>query len=144
MSEDERYMRLDEAKEIIKTIIRGYHPTTDIPFPSFSPYNHPKIVNALKAILTIIEDDVIISNRIDKHIYESVVQIQNHNLAKGKPKNFGFPWTPKLKEELSMLFEEGKTFEELAEIFGRTEISIKCELQSQGYNIENPYKDFFD
>jgi len=62
----------------------------------------------------------------------SISQKQNKNVANGKPKNAGLPWTDKSKENLAHQFEKNKSIQSLAEIFQRTEKAIITELIKQG------------
>jgi len=62
----------------------------------------------------------------------SLSQKQNENIANGKPKNAGLPWTDKARESLANQFETNKSIQSLADIFQRTETAILAELSKQG------------
>jgi len=97
-------MDISEAKKIVEMLANGINPITGEKIPSDSHYNDPIIIRALFTVLKSIKE----------------------------PKNAGLAWTEGLKNELSLLFEDGKTIKELSEYFERTKGAIKSELTHQG------------
>jgi len=118
-------MELEEAKRIIKILADGINPITGEVLPKDSPYNEPDVIRAL---FKIIESKKSVKN--PKKTYE---EKQQENIANGKPKNAGLPWTDELKAEVSSRFQAGKTIDELSEHFERTKGAIVSELKEQGY-----------
>ena len=118
-------MEIEKAKEIVTLLANGTDPTTGEVFADDSPYNHPIIIRALFTIL----NHVRIPKKQNKL---SVEEKQAQNLASGKPRNTGRAWTEELKQEIAALFRQGKSVNELAQHFERTEGAIASELEHQG------------
>jgi hypothetical protein len=116
---------VEKAKEIVTLLANGTDPTTGEVLADDSPYNHPTVIRALFTVL----DHIRIPKKQSKL---SVEEKQAQNLASGKPKNAGLPWTEDLQQEVVALFRQGKTVNELALHFERTEGAIVSELEHQG------------
>jgi len=57
---------------------------------------------------------------------------QEDNVNNGRPKNAGLPWLVEQKNEVALLFKEGKSIDELSRYFERTKGAITSELTHQG------------
>lgn len=75
---------------------------------------------------------VSVKSRNKKREKTSLRQKQNENIACGKPRNAGLPWTDEAKRNLAAQFEDNKSIKKLAGIFQRTEKAIFAELTKQG------------
>jgi hypothetical protein len=118
-------MEIEEAKEIVISLANGINPITGKVFPDDSPYNDPTIIRSLFTV----------ANNVKlpkKHRMQTVEETQARNLANGKPKNAGLSWTEELKQEVAQLFGQGRSINELARHFERTDGSIRSELKHQG------------
>ena len=118
-------MEIEKAKEIVRLLANGTDPNTGEVFGEDSPYNHPIVIRALFTVL----DHIRIPKKQNKL---SIEEKQAQNMASGKPKNAGLAWTEELKQEVAMLFKEGKSIEDLAQHFERTKGAILSELIHQG------------
>ena len=118
-------MEIEKAKEIVRLLANGTDPNTGEVFSEDSPYNHPIVIRALFTVL----DHIRIPKKQNKL---SIEEKQAQNMASGKPKNAGLAWTEELKQEVAMLFKEGKSIEDLAQHFERTKGAILSELIHQG------------
>ncbi|MGA1823595.1 MAG: hypothetical protein ACMUIP_02950 [bacterium] len=118
-------MEIEKAKEIVSSLANGIDPITGEVFPDDSPYNHPSVIRALLILL----GNVGISKKKNKL---SVEEKQSQNLATGKPRNAGLPWTDELRQKVATMFHEETSIPELARFFERTEGSIHSELVRQG------------
>lgn len=117
-------MELSEAKEIVRALANGIDPATGELFPEDSPYNHPRVIRALFSLLD--------PSVAQKKPRKSADEKQRENERLGKPKNAGLPWTDELREQLSALFGQGVTIDELARRLERTRGGIVSELIKQG------------
>ena len=118
-------MEIDKAKEIVSLLANGIDPTTGEVLPNGSPYNHPSVIRALFSILA--------SVRVPrKPVKQSMEEKQTQNMASGRPKNAGLPWTEELKERVALMFKNGTLIDELAEYFERTSGAILSQLMHQG------------
>lgn len=117
-------MELDEAKSLLSTLANGINPFTGEVLPDTSPYNEPRVIRALFAVL-----DSVKGNKQRKKTPE---EKQQENISSGRPRNAGLPWTESLKEELVRRFKGGASLDELAKDFERTKGSIVSELVKQG------------
>ena len=121
-------MEIEKAKEIVTLLANGTDPISGEAFSDGSPYNHPEVIRALFTVLNHV--------RVPrKQSRISVEEKQSQNLAAGKPKNAGLAWTEELKREVATLYREGKTIDELAQHFERTQGAIVSELKHQGIVI---------
>ena len=102
----------------------GIDPGTGEMFPGDSPYNQPAVIRSLYTVLTHARP------RKPPKLTEEAQQKQN--LADGKPRNAGLPWTPELKSALAARYKDGKTIPDIAQYFERTEGAILSELSRQG------------
>lgn len=118
-------MEIEKAKEIVTLLANGSDPTTGEVFVDDSPYNHPMVIRALFTVL----NHVRVPRKQNKL---SVEEKQSQNLATGKPRNAGLAWTEELKQEVAALFRQGKSVNELAQYFERSEGAIVSELEHQG------------
>lgn len=118
-------MEIEEAKEILKYLADGINPVTGEIFHKDSPYSHPTIIRAFSTVLANVRVP-------QKRSRLSLEEKQKQNLASGKPKNAGLPWTSELKGELAKMFADGMPIPELAIYFERTEGAIQAELEHQG------------
>lgn len=128
-------MDIDKAKEIVSSLATGINPISGEVFDDHSPYNHPSVIRALYMVLNHV--------RIPKKQSKlSVEEKQAQNIADGKPKNAGLAWTEDLKIEVADLFKRGKTIQELALYFERTEGAILSELVHQGIIDQNEKQNY--
>lgn len=118
-------MELERAKEIVTLLANGTDPVTGEVFAEDSPYNHPTVIRALYTVLNNL-------NSPKKQGKLSIEEKQAQNLASGKPRNSGLPWSDDLKAKVASLFQAGKPVKELAQHFERTEGAILAELVHQG------------
>ena len=116
-------MEIEKAKEIVSSLANGIDPVTGEVFPDDSPYNHPSVIRALFILL----GNVGISKKQSKL---SVEEKQAQNMANGKPRNAGLPWSDEAKQKVATIFREGTPIAELARFFERTEGAIQSELIS--------------
>lgn len=126
-------MEIEKAKEIVLSLASGVDPVSGEIFQEDSPYNHPTVIRALYTILNYVR----IPKRQNKL---SAEEKQAQNIATGKPRNAGLAWTEDLKTEVASLFKKGKTIQELANYFERTEGAIVSELTHQGIIDRNEAK----
>lgn len=118
-------MDIIKAKEIVEMLADGIDPTTGEILPSDSHYNNPEIIRALFTVLR----SVRMPARASK---KSIEEKQKVNIDSGRPKNAGLSWSEDQRNEVSTLFNQGKTIEDLSEYFERTKGSITSELTHQG------------
>ena len=118
-------MEIDKAKEIVSLLAYGIDPTTGEVLPNDSPYNHPSVIRALFSVLGSV-------GAPKKQIKQSIEEKQTQNVASGRPKNAGLPWTEELKEKIVIMFKNGASIDELAEYFERTSGAILSQLMHQG------------
>lgn len=118
-------MDINKAKEIVEMLADGIDPTTGELLPSDSHYNDPEIIRALFTVLRSVRMPAKASKK-------TIEEKQKDNLDAGRPRNAGLPWSDEQKTEVSSLFGQGKTIEELSEYFERTHGAIKSELTHQG------------
>lgn len=117
-------MEFDEARSILCTLADGIDPATGEVLPEASPYNEPKVIRALFTVLD--------STKGARPAKKTLAQQQEDNLAAGRPRNAGLPWTDELKAEVAKRFETGTPLSELAQRFERTRGAILSELKRQG------------
>jgi len=117
-------MELNEAKETIEVLADGINPVTGEVLPSEGPYNEPKVIRALFAMLE--------SIKAIRPPSRTPEQRQNDNVENGRPRNAGLPWTTELRAEAAAKFKQGSSVSELAEKFERTNGAITSELVKQG------------
>lgn len=117
-------MELDEAKSLLSTLANGINPFTGEVLPDTSPYNEPRVIRALFAVLDSVKGS--------KQRKKTPEEKQQENISSGRPRNAGLPWTDSLKEELARRFKGGASLDELAKDFERTKGSIVSELVKQG------------
>jgi len=118
-------MEIEKAKGIALSLANGIDPITGEVFPDDSPYNHPLVIRALFTILGNTGTAV-------KQKKLSIEEKQAQNLANGKPRNSGLPWTEELRQKVAIKFKEGVSIVEIARDFERTEGAIHSELVRQG------------
>lgn len=116
-------MEFIEAKNMVSALANGANPITGEILPAESPYNEPKIIRALFLVL----------NSVNlKPVRKSLQERMEENLAAGRPKNAGLPWTDELRAEVAKKFKRGETLQNLAQYFERTSGAIHSELARQG------------
>lgn len=125
-------MEIREANGIVSALANGVDPITGEVLADESPYNDPNVIRALFTVLK--------SSGGLKPAKKTLEQRQKENVAVGRPRNAGLPWTEELKEELAERFENGASPGELARHFERTRGAILSELEKQGL-IEQPTAD---
>lgn len=118
-------MEIEKATKVISLLADGINPITGEIFDDDSPYNHPTIIRALFTFLSNVRAP-------KKQNKLSVEEKQSLNIENGKPRNAGLAWTEELKTEVSKLFVQGKSIDELAQHFERTKGAITSELERQG------------
>ena len=117
-------MDTKEAKEVVTMLANGIDPTTGELFLPDSHYHDPYVIKALFIIL----GSVRMPAKASKKALE---EKQKDNLDNGRPKNAGLPWTEEERREVALLFEAGKTIDDLSEHLERTYGAIKSELTHQ-------------
>lgn len=116
-------MEFVEAKNMVSALANGANPVTGEILPAESPYNEPKIIRALFLVL---------NSLTVKPGRKTPEERMEDNLATGRPKNAGLPWTEELRAEVAKKFEKGTTLQDLARHFERTSGAIHAELARQG------------
>jgi hypothetical protein len=117
-------MELNEAKTIVKTLAQGINPATGEAFAPDSPYTEPMVIRALFTVHDLA--------RPTKKPNMSVEEKRRQNLASGKPRNAGLPWTENDRNRVESDFKDGKSIHDLAKIVERTPGAIHAELIRQG------------
>ena len=117
-------MGLNEAREIVRALANGIDPTTGEILAPKSPYNDPGVIRALFTIHD--------SCRLTKRPAKTAEEKQQENIAIGRPKNAGLPWTDEARIAVASGFQEGSTFGELARTLERSTSAIRLELIRQG------------
>lgn len=120
-------MEFNEAKDLVSALANGTDPVTGEVLPAKSPYNDPKVIRALFTVL---------NSSNGRATRKTPEEKMEENLAAGRPKNAGLPWTDDLRAELAEKFHSGVTLRELALQFERTNGAILSELARQG--LVNP------
>lgn len=118
-------MDIIKAKEIVEMLADGIDPTTGEVLPPDSHWNNPEIIRALFTVLRAVRIPAKLSRK-------SLEEKQKDNLDNGRPKNAGLPWNEEQRNEVALLFSQGKTIDELADYLERTNGAIKSELTHQG------------
>jgi len=116
-------MEFTEAKNLVSALANGTDPVTGEILPAKSPYNEPTVIRALFTVL---------NSSNGKATRKSPEEKMEENLAAGRPRNAGLPWTDDLRVELAEKFQGGTTLQELARHFERTNGAILSELARQG------------
>lgn len=116
-------MGLNEAKELVSALANGANPLTGEGLPAKSPYNDPMIIRALFTVL---------NSSNAKAMKKTPEEKMEENLAAGRPRNAGLPWTDDLRTELAGMFQGGAALRDLASHFERTNGAILSELARQG------------
>lgn len=117
-------MELKEARALLSALANGVDPITGEVLPDTSPYNEPRVIRALFAVLN--------PAKGGKPPKKTPDEKQQENVAAGRPRNAGLPWTESLKEELTRQFKGGARLDQLAQNFERTKGAIISELVKQG------------
>ena len=117
-------MELDKAKETIKTLAEGVNPATGEVLPKESPYNDPIVIRALFTVIA--------STRSTTRPKKTNEQRQQDNIAAGRPRNAGLPWTDESRKEVATKFRNGTSVDALSQHFERTKYAIEAELVRQG------------
>jgi len=117
-------MEIREAQSIVKNLAEGVDPNTGEVFAPDSPYNEPRIIRALFTVHDFV--------RQARKPRMSADEKRQENLAHGRPRNYGMPWTDDARSQVAKGFEDGKTIEELATTHERTQGAIRAELIRQG------------
>ena len=118
-------MDIIEAKEIVEMLADGIDPITGEVLPPDSHYNNPTIIRAIFTVLRSVRMPAKASRK-------SIEERQESNIDNGRPKNSGLPWSKEQRNEIASLFKQGKSIEELANCFERTQGAITSELRHQG------------
>ena len=118
-------MDIIQAKETVQKLADGIDPVTGEVLPAESTYNNTMNIRALFTVLGAVRMPAKISKK-------SIEEKQQENINNGKPKNVGLPWPEKQRNEVALLFNEGKSIDELANYFERTKGAITSELTHQG------------
>jgi len=117
-------MEIQKAKEIVTLLANGVDPTTGEIFPDDCPYNNPSVIRALFTVLGHLRMP-------KKQGKKTIEERQSENIANGRPKNTGLPWTDELKQELATMFKQGGQIDDLAPHFERSRGAILSELVNQ-------------
>jgi hypothetical protein len=117
-------MELDKAKETVKILAHGIDPVTGEVLPQESPYNDPGVIRSLFTVLESIKSS--------KQPRKTNEQRQQDNIAAGRPKNAGLPWTEESRAEVATRFRKGTSIDALSQHFERTKFAIESELVKQG------------
>ena len=124
-------MNIDQAKSIVLSLAKGIDPVSGEVFAADSPYQHPEIIRALFIVL----EQAVKAPAAKLSIEEK----QAKNLAEGKPRNAGTPWTEELRAQLITGFHSQQSIAQLAQQLGRTQGSIIAELDKQGLINKHDY-----
>lgn len=116
-------MELNEARELVSALANGTDPGTGEILPAESPYNDPRVIRALFTVL---------DSSKGRAARKSPEEKMEENLAAGRPRHAGLPWTDDLRGELAEMFKGGTALRELARHFERTNGAILSELARQG------------
>jgi hypothetical protein len=116
-------MEIRKAQRIVNTLAQGIDPNTGEVFAPDSPYNEPRIIRALFTVHEFV--------RRARKPPMSTEEKRQENLDLGRPRNYGLPWTDDARSQVAAGFEDGKTIEELAAHFDRTQGAITAELIRQ-------------
>ena len=116
-------MELSVAKDMVAALANGANPVTGELLPAKSPYNEPKVIRALFLVLNSV---------YVKPVKKSPGERMEENLAAGRPRKAGLPWTEEWRTELAEKFEKGTPMGKLAQHFERTQGAIHAELARQG------------
>lgn len=116
-------MEFSEAKNLVSALANGTNPVTGEVLPAKSPYNEPTVIRALFTVL---------NSSNGKAARKSPEEKMEENVAAGRPRNAGLPWTDDLRDEVSEKFQGGMAVHDLARHFERTEGAILSELARQG------------
>jgi hypothetical protein len=117
-------MEIRQAHRIVRTLAQGVDPNSGEVFAPDSPYNEPTIIRALFTVCEFV--------RQAKKPRLTPQDLRRENLDRGRPRNYGLPWTDDLRTHIATQFGDGKTIEELAVDLERTEGAIRAELIRQG------------
>ncbi len=117
-------MEMEEAKRIVTHLADGIHPVTFEVLPEESVYNTPKVIRALFKVLEL--------SKPVKKVKKTVEEKQLENIANGKPRNAGLPWTDEFRQKISTKYQSGDSINELAKYFERTNGAVIAELTRQG------------
>ena len=118
-------MDTGKAEEILRLLANGIDPVTGEVLPDDSPCSHPSVIRALFTVLESARNHSV-------PVKLSTREKQAQNIANGKPRNAGLPWTDELRREVASKFQSHMSVPDLAEYFERTEGAISSELTRQG------------
>ncbi|MEZ5357550.1 MAG: hypothetical protein R3F48_01885 [Candidatus Zixiibacteriota bacterium] len=124
-------MELKQAKEIVTALANGVNPTTGEVLPPASPYNNPAIIRALFTVLKYVRGPKL-----------TLEQRQQQNIAAGRAKNYGLPWSEIDRASIAEKFKGGASVEQMSAHFERSKGAIVAELEQQGL-ITPEQKDSF-
>lgn len=116
---------MEKYVSVIECLAHGIDPANGEAFPEHSPYNNPEVIRALFFALSSMKK----TNKPGQRAKQTVEEKQSDNLAKGKPKNAGLPWTDEQRLQLTKHFSAGDSIDRLAELHERTEVAITSELK---------------
>jgi len=114
-------MDIYEAKEIVEMLADGIDPKTGDVLSADSICNDPEVIRALFKVLESIQMPLKVSGKSIEEKKE-----------KWRSNNMGLPWSAEHREEIGILFNQGKTIKELSAHFERTTGAIRSELKYQG------------
>ena len=117
-------MEIRKAQRIVEILAQGVDPTTGEAFGPDSPYNQPQIIRALFTVHNFV-------GRARKPPM-SADERRRENVALGRPRNYGLPWTDDTRTQVATAFEDGTAIAELAATLERTQGAIQAELIRQG------------
>lgn len=116
---------MEKYVSVIEILAHGIDPGTGEVLPDHSPYNNPEVIRALFFALSSMKKP----KKPGQRAKQTVEEKQSDNLAKGKPKNAGQPWTDEQRRLLTKHFSAGDAIDRLAELHERTEVAITSELK---------------
>ena len=116
-------MDITEARHIVKTLADGIDPESGEFFADSSPFNQPRVLRALYAVLE--------TQHPAKRQRMTLEERRQANLDHGRPRNSGLPWTDQARDEIAELFKGGSPVSALAQHFERSKGSIVAELLRQ-------------
>lgn len=108
-------MNIHDALKIIKILADGIDPATGELFEENSPYQHPQVIRALFAAISILEREEVREKRI-----------------RLLPANAGKSWTKEEDDGLVAAFNQGVKVNDLARKHERTVGSIESRLVRHG------------
>ena len=123
------HMDQEKAHSILSALADGIDPITGEVLPNDSPYNQPDVIRALFHVLK-----VQVSPTGSKK--KSLEERQQDNIAKGKPINYGLPWTDDCLQDIKQKHGNGISIDEIASQVGRQPRAVISIMLKKGFIAE--------